>query len=78
MDITPQMKESIYNEEKARRERSEDSSSVEALLLLNVLLAAVLSLIFVVSKQSDKSRISIDALRKAYDGLAPEDEEAEA
>ena len=78
MDITPQMKESIYNEEKARRERSEDSSSVEALLLLNVLLAAVLSLIFVVSKQSDKSRISIYALRKAYDGLAPEDEEAEA
>lgn len=77
MPLTPQEREKIYLEEKARREPVQPKSCgggySGALAVAGILAAAGLVGIVLLSRSSSKRRISIDALRKAYAGLDPDE-----
>lgn len=73
MELSYKERERIYLEEKARREESQESSS-STLLILNILAAVGIWGLFKLNEIYKGRKISLDALRKAYDGLAPEDE----
>lgn len=73
MELTPQQKEAIYYEEKAKREGSSSSASTEILIIFTALAAAALYGVYSVGRKPPKRKISIDLLRRAYSGLAPDD-----
>jgi hypothetical protein len=73
MNLSREERESIYEEEKSRREACESSSS-GLLFLLNIGAIAGLAGILLLTRDPDKN-ISLETLRKAYPGLSPEEEQ---
>ena len=72
MELTPEQREKIYLEEKARRES--DGSSLPLLFLLTVGAVIGFAAILAISESDEENKVSLEALRKAYAGLAPEEE----
>lgn len=73
MELTPQEREKIYLEEKARRTKPRSNGGAAALALLGLVAALGLAGIIVASRSSRRKKVSIDALRRAYSGLDPEE-----
>ncbi|MHB9154291.1 MAG: hypothetical protein ACYC5N_01200 [Endomicrobiales bacterium] len=73
MELTPQDRERIYREEKAKREGKEGSSPL--LLLLAIGAIAGIAGLLAVSQKAGRREVSLEDLRKAYSGLSPEEEE---
>jgi hypothetical protein len=73
MDFTPEQREKIYLEEKARRQGSGGGLNLEILL---VAAAAVIGFAgFLLLTSGPGRQVKIEDLRKAYDGLSPEEEQ---
>ncbi len=71
MELTPGEREQIYQQEKALRSGSK-GNSIEIIL---VAAAAVLGFAgFLMLIQKPNRSVKIEDLRKAYDGLSPEEE----
>ena len=71
MELSPQERERVYLEEKARREESGSSMS---LLLLNLVALAGLVGVFYLTNKLKERGVSVDDLRRAYSGLGPDDD----
>ncbi|MBN1823250.1 MAG: hypothetical protein JW803_02915 [Endomicrobiales bacterium] len=71
MELSPEKREQIYMEEKARRETQGNSALPYIVIGITVGLASLL----VANHVFGKKKVSIEDLRKAYDGLSPEDAE---
>ena len=71
MDITPEQRERVYFEEKMRRE-GKGSSTLEILLVAT---AAIIGFTgFLVLASRPERSVKLEDLRKAYAGLAPEED----
>ena len=71
MDFTPEQREKIYLEEKARRQNNKNST-IEILLVAT---AAIIGFAgFVMLTTRPERPVKLEDLRKAYEGLSPEDE----
>lgn len=73
MEITPKLREQIYLEEKENREEEGCSGSLLTLLLMSLSAALVLFGIYWISKKPSKNRLKIENIRRAYDGLSPDE-----
>lgn len=72
MELTPQERECIYLEEKARREKG-GGGNAATLALLGIAAAIGLAGVVLVSRSSRERKVSLEDLRKAYSGLDPEE-----
>jgi hypothetical protein len=72
MELTPQEREKIYLEEKSKRAGSK-SSNLGMIIVAASAIAALVGFLIIVEKPARK--VKIEDLRKAYDGLSPEEEE---
>lgn len=70
VELTPEERRKIYEEEKAKIEKSSASSWVNSLLIANIIAALFLSLLLTLQKR--KVIPKIETFRKAYEGLPPE------
>ncbi len=59
--------------EAARLETEDASDSSSVLIILNVILAVFLVVVVLLARKNYTRKVSIDAIHRAYDGLAPED-----
>lgn len=75
MELTQKERERIYFEEKAKRECRGGSRSTGTLIFLSTLAVLGVAAIFFLSNKLEERQVSLDDLRKAYPGLAPEDQE---
>jgi hypothetical protein len=73
MDLSKAEREAIYLQEKAKREDPESDFS-GLLFLLNLGAIAGLAGILFATRDQDK-KITLEALRKAYPGLSPDEEQ---
>ena len=73
MELTPSERESIYLEEKLRRENDGNGSSAAFLLLLNFFAIIALAGIYTAGKSGCRKKMSLESIRKVYDGLSPEE-----
>jgi hypothetical protein len=71
MELSPLEREKIYLEERSRREAR---SSSPLLFLLTLGAAAGLAALLLIAREKNGS-LSIEDLRKAYEGLSPEEEQ---
>ena len=72
MELTPEQREKIYQEEKARK-NGHKGISIEIMLIAA---AAVIGFAgFLMLIQKPDRDVKLEDLRKAYDGLSPEEEQ---
>jgi len=72
MELTPEEREKIYFEEKHKRTGSK-GSNIGMIIVAASAIAALVGFLIIVEKPARK--VKIEDLRKAYDGLSPEEEE---
>jgi hypothetical protein len=73
MDFTPEQRETIYLEEKARRHKSSKGATLEILLVATAAIVGFAA--FVMLTTRPEKPVKLEDLRKAYEGLSPEDEQ---
>ncbi|MBN1621640.1 MAG: hypothetical protein JW871_03515 [Endomicrobiales bacterium] len=73
MELTPEQRKVIYLEEKAKRENEPESSSIELLIVFNIIAAIALYGVFSLGKNPHKTKLTLEAIRRAYSGLAPDE-----
>lgn len=71
MDSTQQEREKIYPDEKSRRSGSK-SNTIEILIVAAAAVAGFAGFLMLIQKPNRK--VKIEDLRRAYDGLSPEEE----
>jgi len=72
MEFTPEQREEIYLEEKAKREGPKRSNT--GLLVVAVAAAVGFAAMLLLARKSARG-VMLEDLRKAYDGLSPEEEQ---
>lgn len=73
MEIPQEQREQIYLEEKSRRQRH-GSSGLEIMLVASAAVLCFAGFLALVSGKGGHT-VKIEDLRKAYDGLSPEEEQ---
>lgn len=74
MNLTPQEREKIYLEERARHENSSSGSGFTPILAILTVGAALGLGALIMASMRNKREVKLEDLRKAYSGLSPEDE----
>ena len=72
MDITPEQRNIIYLEEKASREKH-SGPSLELLIVTATAVAGFIGFITAIRGKTHRT-VKIEDLRRAYEGLSPEEE----
>ena len=71
MDFTPEQREKIYLEERTRR-HSNKNSTIEILLVATAAIVGFAGFLMLTTRP--ERAIKIEDLRKAYEGLSPDEE----